>query len=567
MSITSPSGRSAAYRLPGVALLALVGGGGVYAAHHAERRHHATANVYEGSPALLQIQADSADVEVVPASGGTVRIQWRADWVGKRPAHRVHVRSGVVGLTGSCADALTQFTGLFAFDIPCSVHYRVAVPSGQAIRLAVGSGDVSLRGLHGRIRVTTHSGDSARSEMGGGPAVTLSTRSGDLSASFERAPPVADDATASSGDVSLQRAGRPLPDHGRDELGRPLRRRPHERPGQRAHDRRAHALGRPLDRQVGRMSARAFVTETFAPVWRRAHLRRSALPAAGPPARDRRVRPARRRNGARRRARVVWIGVPILLGAARREPRVRGLRPRARQPAARHRDHRARGAATATGGSISRAGRRRSSASRTTWRSILWLALRFPLSLVAFCRPGRAGERRRRARRSRRSRTRSQTRTPCAGSSARPPRCASPAGARSLLLDRAPDRRPRMGPRRTRPRPARARRAARSSQRLAARTRASRRPRRPRTRAARLGRPFRDGGRAAGERRAARARDRSRRSSTPRSAAIEDAGPRGARTSSTACSRSCATSTAATRGRARPGRRRRARRPHARGGR
>lgn len=206
MSSNPPRGRSAAYRLPGIVAVGLLGGGGVYAAHHAERGYRESSYVLsETAPKVLRLHGDNADVEIVPVADATVRIQWRADWVGRRPSHHVRVRNGVVELAGHCGDGLTHVTGLFAFRVPCSTRYRVDVPARHAVSLTVRSGDVSLSRLRGRIDVSASSGDVSARQMGGA-TVRLATKSGDISASFA-SPPAALTATASSGDVSVRVPG------------------------------------------------------------------------------------------------------------------------------------------------------------------------------------------------------------------------------------------------------------------------------------------------------------------------------------------------------------------------
>jgi hypothetical protein len=203
MSIDHPRRPSAAYRVPGVIALALLGGGGVLAAHRAEQRFSDSSYVYRSSaPKMLQLHSSSADVEIVPGTGRLVRIQWRAEWVGKRPSHSLTKQDGVLRLGSSCAGGLSSVTGLFTFDVPCSAHYRVEVPAGQAIRLEVSSGDVKLTNLRGRVDVATSSGDISARDMPGGGTVKLAASSGDISARFD-GPPASLTATASSGDVSV----------------------------------------------------------------------------------------------------------------------------------------------------------------------------------------------------------------------------------------------------------------------------------------------------------------------------------------------------------------------------
>jgi hypothetical protein len=202
MSMTPQRRRSAAYRLPGVFALALLGGGGIYTAHQAEQTFSERSATSRPAPELLRLHSTNADVQIVPGSGKRIQIEWRADWVGGRPSHFLRTSGGVIDLGGSCRGGLTHVTGLFAFQSPCSIRYRIAVPAGQAIRLDVDSGDTSLTGLRGQITVHASSGDIAAHDLLA-DRVELSASSGDISASFDRAP-TSLTTTASSGDVSVR---------------------------------------------------------------------------------------------------------------------------------------------------------------------------------------------------------------------------------------------------------------------------------------------------------------------------------------------------------------------------
>jgi hypothetical protein len=202
MSITPPRGRSAAYRLPGVLALAALGGGGIYTANRAEQTFSERSSTSRAAPQLLRLHSTNADVQIVPGNGKAVAIQYRADWVGGRPSHFLRTSGGVIELGGACHGALTHVTGLFAFRNPCSIRYRITVPAGQAIQLRVDSADISLTGLRGRISVHASSGDIAAHDLLA-TQVELSASSGDISASFARAPRSLT-TTASSGDVSVR---------------------------------------------------------------------------------------------------------------------------------------------------------------------------------------------------------------------------------------------------------------------------------------------------------------------------------------------------------------------------
>jgi len=202
MSMPPPPRRSAAYRLPGVFALALVGGAGILTAHRAEQTFSDRATTSRPAPELLRLHSSSADIELVPGSGRRIQIEWKADWVGGRPSHFLRTSGGVIELGGSCRGGLTHVTGLFAFQSPCSIRYRISVPPGQAIRLDVDSADTSLTGLRGPITVHASSGDIAAHDLRS-DRVELSASSGDISASFARAP-TSLRTSASSGDVSVR---------------------------------------------------------------------------------------------------------------------------------------------------------------------------------------------------------------------------------------------------------------------------------------------------------------------------------------------------------------------------
>jgi hypothetical protein len=201
MSIDTPRGRSAAYRLPGVLALAVLGGGGIWTAHRAEQDHRSSSVFTPAARKLLWIDAGSADIVISPGSGPGIRIERRARWVGSRPRPHYRDHDGRIDVRDDCPSVFGVAVSLFAFHDPCSVTYRITVPAGQAVRLASGSGDIVLTGLGGRVTAGTGSGDVSASGLTG-KTVLLASGSGDVSAIFER-PATSLRATAGSGDVSL----------------------------------------------------------------------------------------------------------------------------------------------------------------------------------------------------------------------------------------------------------------------------------------------------------------------------------------------------------------------------
>ena len=200
MSSISPRGRSAAYRIPGVFALALLGGGGILTAHRAEQDHRSSSVFTPAARKLLWLHAGSADIVVSRGTGKGIRIERDARWVGSRPAPAFRDDGTKIDFDDTCHDVVDMAASMFAFHTPCSVTYRVRVPAGQALRLQAGSGDITVTGMTGHITANTGSGDV---NVGtGGSVVALSSGSGDVSATFRRAP-ASLRATAGSGDVTL----------------------------------------------------------------------------------------------------------------------------------------------------------------------------------------------------------------------------------------------------------------------------------------------------------------------------------------------------------------------------
>jgi Putative adhesin len=201
MSIKPPSGRSAAYRLPGVFALALLGGGGIWTAHRAEQDHRSTSVFTPAARTLLWLHAGSADIVVSRGTGKGIRIERDARWVGSRPTPAFKDDGRKIDFDDSCHDVVDMAASMFAFHDPCAVTYRVKVPAGQTLRIEAGSGDIVVTGMTGRIMASTGSGDVNVGNSG--RVVALSSGSGDISATFRHAP-VALRATAGSGDVTLR---------------------------------------------------------------------------------------------------------------------------------------------------------------------------------------------------------------------------------------------------------------------------------------------------------------------------------------------------------------------------
>src|SRR5437868_9917751 len=129
MSINPPRRRSAAYRLPGVVALALLGGGGIYTANQAEQEYKATTATTLTPRALLWLHTGDADVVITPGNGKSIRIERDAHWVGKAPGHSMAKRAGGrIDFRDDCPGGIAVPAAVFVFHDDCSVTYRVRVP-------------------------------------------------------------------------------------------------------------------------------------------------------------------------------------------------------------------------------------------------------------------------------------------------------------------------------------------------------------------------------------------------------------------------------------------------------
>ncbi len=206
MSINPPRRRSAAYRIPGVLALALLGGVGIWAANRSEHEFTATSVTTASPRALLSMNVGGADLVVSRGTGTSIRIEQRMRWIGDRPARSlIESDDGQIVLEDDCPGSVAIPVAMFSFNDDCSITYRVQVPAGQAVRLIGGSGDIALRDLSGRITAIAGSGDVSASGLRA-QTVRLDAGSGDVSASFAE-PPASLRATAGSGDVSLRVPG------------------------------------------------------------------------------------------------------------------------------------------------------------------------------------------------------------------------------------------------------------------------------------------------------------------------------------------------------------------------
>jgi hypothetical protein len=137
----------------------------------------------------VSVQVDSGQLSARPGPAGTLRVTGTAHYALARSA--VSWKSSPAGV--SVRSRCRQLTG------PCSFTYAVAIPQGSTAGIDDSSGDVTARGLAGRLTVRAGSGDVLVSALSG--EVRISDDSGDVIGSSLTSPELT--ISVERGDVGL----------------------------------------------------------------------------------------------------------------------------------------------------------------------------------------------------------------------------------------------------------------------------------------------------------------------------------------------------------------------------
>ncbi|KAB8195737.1 DUF4097 family beta strand repeat protein [Nonomuraea phyllanthi] len=126
----------------------------------------------------LQLKTGSGDAVITESDGAAVRVTETLNWRGDekpKPEHTVEGESLL--LTYDCASDLGT----------CSVDYKIEVPKGLAVDLDAGSGNITLRGLTGRLDGHVGSGDLDAADLRAKQAV-VEAGSGNVELKYAAAP-------------------------------------------------------------------------------------------------------------------------------------------------------------------------------------------------------------------------------------------------------------------------------------------------------------------------------------------------------------------------------------------
>ncbi|GAA0929062.1 DUF4097 family beta strand repeat-containing protein [Nonomuraea longicatena] len=137
----------------------------------------------------LEVYAGSGDIVVTGSDRSGIRVTETMQWRNRKPEARHQVNGEWLRLDYECPHGT------------CSVSYRVEVPKGTQVKPETGSGDITLRGLTGRIEVTAGSGEVEASGLGAGET-TAETGSGNMEFKYGAVPGDVDLRTG-SGNISV----------------------------------------------------------------------------------------------------------------------------------------------------------------------------------------------------------------------------------------------------------------------------------------------------------------------------------------------------------------------------
>jgi DUF4097 and DUF4098 domain-containing protein YvlB len=139
----------------------------------------------------LEVYAGSGDIVITESDRSGIRVTETLQWRDRKPETRHQVDGDWLRLDYECPRSRND----------CSVSYRVEVPKGLHVKSETGSGDITLRGLAGRIEATAGSGEIEASGLGAGKT-TAETGSGNMEFKYGAVP--ADvDLRAGSGDIAV----------------------------------------------------------------------------------------------------------------------------------------------------------------------------------------------------------------------------------------------------------------------------------------------------------------------------------------------------------------------------
>ncbi len=155
-------------------------------------------HTYRQAVTRISIDVGPGDLRIAPGEAGAVAIHRRMFWSFSKPTIDERWDGQTLQVTTRCRVLLSVGPG-------CGVDYTIAVPEGVEVEAHTSTGDISVRGIRGGLRLSTSTGDIAVTDATSN--LWLQSSTGDIKATGLTSSDV--EASASTGDVDLRFAGPP----------------------------------------------------------------------------------------------------------------------------------------------------------------------------------------------------------------------------------------------------------------------------------------------------------------------------------------------------------------------
>jgi hypothetical protein len=159
-----------------------------------------TARTLAGPVVRVEVQVARGDIELVLGSSDDVVVQQTERWRFRRPDTTAVIDGATARIRSTCPRAVMLIG-------TCSVTHRVEVPPGVRVDVRTDSGEVTVQGLDGWVRVVTSDGRVEGTELRS-PEVLVDTSGGKVHLGFD-AQPSRVDVDSGGGDVVIVAPGGP----------------------------------------------------------------------------------------------------------------------------------------------------------------------------------------------------------------------------------------------------------------------------------------------------------------------------------------------------------------------
>lgn len=155
----------------------------------------------EETVTALRVDSFAGDIEVVPGTGGAVKVVETYEYTQGRPKTQHSVSGGELLLRHAGCGSVHEYD-------KCGVSYRVEVPASTVVRLSTGGGDIVAENLSGNVHAESGGGDVALSFAAVPDSVDARSETGDVTVLVPRGPSYEVTATTEGGhrDVGVRTA-------------------------------------------------------------------------------------------------------------------------------------------------------------------------------------------------------------------------------------------------------------------------------------------------------------------------------------------------------------------------